>query len=80
MRLQRRDTKKRAEYWDRLEISTQKGNRILKTAMTLEAKQKQLLFQYPLTVIEVSSHQVSYKQVGQARLLYCFQWLYHRNT
>ena len=50
------------------------------TAMTLEAKQKQLLFQYPLTVFEVSSHQVSYKQVEQARLLYYFQGLYHRNT
>ena len=80
MRLQRRDTKKKAEYWDRLEMSAQKGNRIPKRAMTLEAKQKELLFQYPLTVIEVSSHQVSYRQVGQAKLLYYFQGLYHRNT
>ena len=79
MRLQRRGTKKRAEYWDRLEMSTQKETGF-STAMTLEAKQKQLLFQYPLTVFEVSSHQVSYKQVEQARLLYYFQGLYHRNT
>ena len=80
MRLQRRNTKKKAEYWDRLEMSAQKGNRIPKRAMTLEAKQKQLLFQYPLTVVEVSSHQVYYRQVGQAKLLYYFQGLYHRNT
>lgn len=79
MRLQKERHKEKAEYWDRLEMSAQKGNRIPK-AMTLEAKQKELLFQYPLTVIEVSSHQVSYRQVGQAKLLYYLQGLYHRNT
>lgn len=76
VRLHKRDTKKKVEDWNGLEMGRQKGNRIPKRSHELGSKTEATVAPTPTTIIEVSSHQVFSRQAGQAKLLYYFQGLY----